>query len=311
MAYIRTVNGDIAPEALGICYPHEHLIGAPPPPYDADDPDLVLDDEGAGVASLKALKEAGGGALVEMTPIDYRRDPAALQRIAARAEMHIIAVTGYLKEKFCGPLVETQTVDALSARFIQEIRDGMDDTAIPAGVIKAASSLDTITDNERKVFLAAAQAQRETGALISTHTEAGTMALEQIALLTGAGVPPQRMLIGHLDRLLDRDYHHRIADTGVYMGFDQIGKAKYAPDNARVAMIRSLIQAGYERQITLSMDIARQSYLPAYGGEPGFPYLLTDFVPLLRNAGVSSETIDVMLKRNPTRALSIESEHHT
>ena len=30
MGIIRTVAGDIAPDELGICYPHEHVLTHPP-----------------------------------------------------------------------------------------------------------------------------------------------------------------------------------------------------------------------------------------------------------------------------------------
>ncbi|MCA9885882.1 MAG: phosphotriesterase-related protein [Anaerolineae bacterium] len=307
MSTIRTVTGDIDPNQLGICHPHEHLIGAPPPPYDSQDPDLVLEDEAAAIASVRELQAAGGRALVEMTPIDYNRDPLALQRISQATGLHIIAITGYLKDKFCRPLVEKQSVEQLTRRFIHEIKHGMDGTDIRAGAIKAASSLNEITPAEQKVFEAAAQAQLATGALISTHTEAGTMALEQIALLTGLGVPADRILIGHMDRKLDADYHRAVADMGVYMGFDQIGKPQYASDADHIAMLQMLIQRGHLNQIMLSMDIARKRYLPVYGGKPGFAYLLNDFVPLLRSTEMTDETINVMLKENPKRALAIET----
>lgn len=306
MGFIRTVNGDVAPESLGVCYPHEHLLAMPPDKYAQADPDLVLDSESAAVESLNALKTAGGHALVEMTPIDYHRDPAGMARVAEQTMMHVIAITGYLKEKFSQPFTESQSVDEITQRMVNEITQGMDDTGIRAGAIKAASSLNQITANERKVFIGAAQAQQATGALISTHTEAGTMALEQIDVLTSHGVAPERILIGHLDRRLERDYHRRIADSGVYMGFDQIGKTKYAPDSERIALIQHLVEHGYEKQIMLSMDIARRSYLPAYGGAPGFAYLLETFVPMLRDAGVTDATIDGIIRHNPARALTIK-----
>ena len=99
----------------------------------------------------------------------------------------------------------------------------------------------------KKFSLQRHKAQLETGALISTHTEAGTMVLEQIKLLTDNGIAPDRILIGHLDRRLDVDYHLRIADTGVYMGFDQIGKTKYASEADRIAMLRCLIDRGHAK----------------------------------------------------------------
>jgi phosphotriesterase-related protein len=306
---IRTVLGDIAPDSLGVCLPHEHLLARPPAPYDADDPDLVLDDPDAAAHELDDFRTAGGGALVEMTPIDYHRDPAGLRALSERTGVHIVCITGYLKEKFSRRFIENETVESLAARMIREINDGIDDTGVRAGAIKAASSLNTITPLESRVFHAAARAHHETGALITTHTEAGTAALEQIALLTRLGVPSNRILIGHLDRRMDRAYHEQIAATGVYMGFDQIGKPKYAPDAERAQMLASLIAAGHVRQLMLSMDMARKSSFRHYrtnADAPGFAHLLTTFVPILRAAGINDDAIEMMTRANPALALNME-----
>ena len=69
--------------------------------------------------------------------------------------------------------------------------------------------------NEEKVFRAAAKAQHQTGAAISTHTEVGTLGLGQIQLLMAEGVKPERIIVGHVDRKLDWDYHVALWQTGV------------------------------------------------------------------------------------------------
>ena len=307
MSVIRTVTGDIAPEQLGITAMHEHLLGAPPKEYAEADPDLVLDDENAALRDLAEFHAAGGRAMVEMTPIDYHRDPAGLKRLSERSGVHIICITGFLKDKFSAPFVKDETVESLADRFTREIESGIGKTGVRAGVIKAASSLNAIKPLEEKVFRAAARAHLQTGALISTHTEAGTMALEQVDLLTSEGVRPSRILIGHMDRLLDYDYHVAVAQRGVYLGYDHIGKAKYYPDNVRAALVLRLIKAGYGNQIVFSSDLARKSYFPGYGpdGKPGFGHVLTQFVPRLRALGLDDAAIITILIANPARALTL------
>lgn len=307
MGIIRTITGDIAPENLGICLPHEHLLGRPPAPYDTQDPDLVLDDLESSLQEARDLRGTGVDSLVEMTPIDYHRDPAGLRTISEKSRLQIICATGYLKDKFCTPFVSQMTIDQLAEQFITEIQVGIGETDIRAGVIKAASSLNTITDNERKVFQAAAIAQQETGALISTHTEAGTMAREQIERLTSAGVAPDRILIGHLDRNMDWEYHQQVADTGVYFGYDQISKVKYYPDELRVEFICRMIEAGHGAQLMLSTDIARRSEFGAYGGSPGHSVFMQNFVPMLHESGLSAGTINILIRDNPKNALTLSS----
>lgn len=157
------------------------------------------------------------------------------------------------------------------------------------------------------MFRAAARAQRETGALISTHTEAGTMALEQIDLLRSEGVLAERILIGHMDRKLDWDYHVEVAKTGVTLGYDQFSKEKYYQDSQRVDFIARMTQAGYGEQIAISGDLARRSDLTSYGGGPGYTFILWRILPWLRKQGLSADEIHQLVVETPKRLLSIDA----
>lgn len=307
MGIIRTVTGDIAPDELGVCLPHEHLLGMPSGRFQREDRDLILDDLEASTQEAKDLRGTGIDSLVEMTPIDYHRNPTGLKRISQESGLNIICVTGYLKDKFCAPFVEELSIDAIAKQMIIDIQTGIDDTGIKAGVIKASSSLNKITNNEAKVFAAAAITQQETGALISTHTEAGTMVIEQINLLTNLGVKPNRILIGHLDRNMDWDYHRQVADRGVYFGYDQISKHKYYPDADRIDFIAFVSANGYGSQLMLSMDLARRSDFAAYGGKPGHTYFMKNFIPRLHSAGLPEEFINRLIRDNPRNALTINN----
>lgn len=305
MGTIRTVLGDIEAAALGVTYMHEHVITHPP--ASVTDRDLAMESIAAATRELSHFYQAGGRALVEMTPRDYGRDPLALREISAATGVHIICTTGWLKDKFCHSWVEERTVEALADEMIREITEGIDDTGVCAGVIKAASSLDAITPAEEKVFRAAARAHRATGALITTHTEKGTMALEQIELLRSEGVAPERILIGHLDHKPELDYWRAVAQTGANLGIDQIGKEKYLPDSRRIELILAMAAEGYAAQLCLAGDLARASYWPAYGGwgGPGLTYILWRFLPWLRERGLDARQIEQMIVTTPARLLPL------
>ncbi|MBZ0286872.1 MAG: phosphotriesterase-related protein, partial [Anaerolineae bacterium] len=240
------------------------------------------------------------------SPPDHSRNPAALHRLSEATGIHIVAVTGFIKGSSADPLVEGKSVDALAEAMIRDIQQGMDETDVRAGIIKAGSSLNKITPNEEKMFCAAARAHRETGALISTHTEAGTMALKQIELLRWEGVPVERILIGHMDRKLDWDYHLEVAETGVTLGYDQFSKEKYYPDSQRVDFIARMVKAGYGKQIAISGDLARRSDLISYGGGPGYTFILWRILPWLRKQGLSTEDIRQLVVETPKRLLSFD-----
>jgi len=299
---IRTVLGDIAPSELGNTTCHEHLLWIVPEPDAHEDPDLGFDSFPAAVAELQYFNAAGGNALVEMTTAEIGRAPLDLRQISQATLVHIIATSGHHKHKFSAAPLNGKSVDEIATGIIADIAEGMNGTDVKAGVIKAASSKDRATETERRVIKAVGLAHQATGAAVSTHTEAGTFAIEQAKLLNDAGVPFERLLIGHLDRGLPRETYLTLARMGVYLGFDQIGKNKYWPDAERVSLIKELVAIGDVNQILLSGDTARKSAWHIHNpGTNGLAHLLLNFVPSMREAGVSEKYIHTMLVENPAR----------
>jgi 5-phospho-D-xylono-1,4-lactonase len=303
MPQIQTITEKIDPPKLGITYCHEHLLFTPPEPFRSQDPDLAMDSLEAAVQEANTFIQAGGRTIVEMSTVDLQRAAENMVAVSKQTGVQIIAATGFNKAKFSEAVLADQSVEQIAAGMIHDLTIGMDGTEHKAGLIKAASSLNMMTPGEEKAFQAAIQAHLATGAPISTHTEAGTLALEQVRMLTGGGVKPNRILIGHLDRKIEWDYLQAVADSGVYMGFDQISKEKYYPDSRRIETIRKLIETGHGHQILLSGDMARKSYWPSYGfgRGPGLTYILWRFVPWMMEEGISREAVDEMLVHNPAR----------
>ncbi len=303
--HVMTALGPIAPGALGLTLHHEHVI-AKPMDVGAADPDLLLDSTDAAVAELEDAFFLGLRGIVDMTPADYGRDPDAILWVAQRVPVHVIVVTGHHKHLHAAPWVGESSVAEIATQSIDEIRNGIGGTTMRAGVIKAGTSLNEITAVEERVLRAAAQAHLATGAPISTHTDKGTMALEQIAILRAEGVSPDRVIIGHLDFALDEDYLLRVLDTGAFVSFDQISKTKYASDEARAAMLAKLASRGHLGQLLISGDLARKSYWLAYDGGPGFRYLIESFPVTLMEAGLSASDVRTILVDNPELALTTQ-----
>lgn len=303
LPHVMTVLGPIEPGALGVTLHHEHVI-AKPMDVGAADPDLLLDSVDAALAELEDAYFAGVHTIVDMTPADYGRDPAAIYWVAQRVPVHLVVATGHHKHLHAAPWVGNRSAREIASVSIDEICNGIAGTSVRPGIIKAGTSLNEVTEVERRVFEAAAIAHLETGTPISTHTDKGTMALEQLAMLRGAGVSLDRVIIGHLDFALDADYLLRVLDTGAFVSFDQVSKEKYAPDNARAEMLRKLADAGHIGQLLFSGDLARKSYWLAYRGSPGFRYLVESFPVILMEAGFSAPEVRQLLVDNPRRALS-------
>lgn len=306
MPFVRTVTGDVPAGSLGRTYCHEHLISHPGEHFTGGDVDLVLNDERLALQELEHFRHVGGGALVECTTEELGRDPQALRRLSQSSGAHIVAVTGHITPLHWSGVVpvEQRGQDELVERFISDLTRGMDETEVRAGAIKVGTSEDEILPAEHRVIRAAAAAQRATGAPITTHTTAGTVALEQVEALDDAGADLSHVCVGHLDRRLRWDAHLQLARTGVYLGYDCLGKTKYQPDEERIEFIVRLVDAGFGDRLCLGGDMARRSYLEAWGGDRGYRWILEDFVPRLRDAGLSDAVIDGLLIDNPARHLT-------
>ena len=107
-------------------------------------------------------------------------------------------------------------------------------------------------------------------------------------------IPDVTYLKDNLDNIL------KMIDLGAYVQFDTIGKNSYYPDEKRIAMLHALRDRGLLNRVMLSMDITRRSHLKANGGY-GYDYLLTTFIPQLRQSGFSQADVDVMLRENPSQ----------
>lgn len=304
--HVMTVLGPIQPGAIGITLRHEHLLAAPPATV-GDDPDVRIDDRDAALADAESVQFAGGGAIVDCTPPDNGRDLVGLLWVAQRVGVHLVATAGFHRELHSRPFVAGRSPEALAADLQRELIDGDAATGVRPGQLKAGSSLDTITATERTAFAAVALAHRATGVPVITHAEAGTMGREQVDLLSSLGVPADRITVSHLDRRFDDGPMLRsVLRTGAFIGFDQLGKPRYGPDEPKAAVIAALIADGFGDQILLSHDMARRSLLPAYGGEPGMTWLLDRFVFMLLDAGVDAADIHRILVDNPARSLTVQ-----
>lgn len=303
MALVRTVLGDTAPEELGVTHGHEHVLFSPAPHFGDD---LQRTETAQAIAELESFQETGGGALIDATVEELGRAPAALARISARTGIRIVAATGHTAEEWWWDRADPRrhTRDELIEEMTRDLTIGISDTGVRAGIIKVGTSLDTITEAESRVMEAAAVVHAATGASITTHTSTGTMALTQAMRLIELGVDPSRVCIGHLDRRLEWQEHLAVARTGVYLGYDQIGKERHDPDAERAEFVSRLVAEGHGDRILLGSDLARRGDLCAWGGSFGLTHLLRSFVPRLEKRGLSTAELNAILVENPGRFLA-------
>jgi len=297
MSFIRTLHGDIQPNQLGFTYSHEHIVCRPPYWVEQQADDLLLDDKQKSKQDVLDFKHLGGQAIVDATAIDYGRDVQAVTEIAEESDMTIIGTAGFNKSCLCDaeipdhlrPIIgdyqfyqqwiEAKSINELADFVIAEIEEGLQGTGYKGGQVKFGTGYNRITPLEEKTLRAVARAHHETKAPMHSHTEAGTMGLEQIELLKSEGVDLINISFGHMDRNPDPFYHEQIAKTGAYLSFDGISKIKYAPESTRIQCILDLVDKGYENQILISGDTARKSYYKHYDYGLGLENIIGKWVP--------------------------------
>ncbi len=316
MSFIRTVLGDIAPGKLGVCYAHEHIIIDPSFTTVAT-PDFQLDSVDNAVAELLRFFANGGRAMVDSMPCDSGRNVVKLGEVSRRSGVHIICPTGLHLAKYYDPAHwgNSYSGKQLAELFIADIEQGVDAhdyngplparTSHRAGVIKIASGLGSLSAREQKLFEAAGEAHRATGAPILTHTEQGTAALEQIAALRVNGVDLGHVCLSHTDRKPDLAYHREILSTGVRVEFDSAFRWK-GKDNPTLELMVALLPE-FPDQIMLGMDAARRSYWNSYGGAPGMSYLLGPFAAMLRKRGVTAGGLHRIFTSTPAATFAFRT----
>ena len=171
-------------------------------------------------------------AVVDAMPCDCGRNVEKLAELSRRAGIHIIAPTGLHHARYypADHWSIRSSIGELADRFALDITDGIDanDYAGPtirrtdhrAGVIKIAGSDNGPSARDLRIFEAAALAHRWTGAPILTHCEGGTGALNQVQVLEGLGVPPEHVILSHVDKVVDRAYHRELLGTGAFAEYD-------------------------------------------------------------------------------------------
>ncbi|GAA3102777.1 phosphotriesterase family protein [Streptosporangium carneum] len=305
---VRTVLGDIAPADLGVCDAHDHLFLRSPRL-----PGQELDDPAAAEAELRAFAALGGEAVVQWTPIGMGRRADALPALSRTAGVHIVAATGLHQAVHYDQDALRHLADGLEERFVAELTGGARPDDAPdgapltarAGMIKVAGGFHGLDAHTRRVFAAAAHAHRATGAPIGVHLEGGTAALDVLELLCAVhGVPPHRVILGHLNRMPDSRTHRQAAEAGAYLAFDGPSRAHHATDWRLLDCLVSLVEAGHARRILVGGDTTTASARASTGEGPGMPYLLSGLrTGIDRELG--PEITAVFFRENPAEAFAV------
>ncbi len=315
---VESVTGPISVDQLGKTLIHEHFVFGYPG-YQGDVTLGRFNEEEALAAAVGAARQMmsfGVKTVVDPTPNECGRNPLFLKKVSEASGLQIICATGYYYEgEGAPPYFKLRqglgtAEEEIYEMFKKEITEGIAGTGIKPGIIKLASSKDEITEYEKMFFRAAARVQKETGIVILTHTQEGTMGPEQARMLIELGVDPSKIIIGHMCGNTNPDYHKEVLDMGVRIGFDRFGIQVLvgAPfDHERIQTLMTLLDEGYEDQILLSHDSiivwlgrppVMNEQVAQIMGDWQPAHIFENILPALREKGITEKQFDKMLGGN-------------
>lgn len=342
---VMTVLGPIPADQLGRTLIHEHLLFnletyLHRPPDSADVPlmeqpltlenlwwarehpmasrhNLYQTDPALAAAEAARFKAAGGSTIVEVSSIGLARDVLGLRQVAERTGLNIVAGTGYYVGSSHPPSLAGRSVADVADELVRDLTEGLDGTAIRAGVIGEIGTSDPLYDTEVVVLRAAARAQARTGAAMVVHPapqhRSAAAYAPWLAILESEGAMPSRIVLSHSEaRIGERPGDFAVlAARGYMLALDTWGNTKHyesrhftmPSDEDRVRLLARLVSEGLTPHLVLAQDVCYRDALTAYGG-PGYGYLLRAMRPRLLAAGVPDAALDAMLIDNPRRVLA-------
>lgn len=347
-----TVEGPVDPEELGVTLPHEHLFSSwsegkftpPDSAYErklAREPislenlwyvrrnptqhraNLRMESFEDAVEEVGHFYRAGGDTIVDVTPKGTAGDPERVRGVAREAGVKIVHGTAFYTRDSHPDHVDDATVDELADEFVSDVREGIGDTDVRAGIIGEIGTSGAIHDREEKVLRAGARASLRTGAPVSVHPPSNRdpewppsrRGLQVLDVLEDEGLPLDRVVICHMDQSKwlggSMEYQREIAERGAYVEFDLFGHELYFADAEdaqpsdvdRAGYVADLVADGYADQLLLSHDVFLNHLRRKYGGH-GYAHILTNVLPMFRGADVPDETIERLLAANPQRMLT-------
>jgi phosphotriesterase-related protein len=338
--HVETVRGPVPARELGPTLMHEHLLVDTRTAADKqashtavplglhnyylarlhhDHPHcLVLDSVSEAVDELAHFAAAGGGTVVEVTPVGLGRNPAGLVEISAASGVQVVMGAGYYDHDYHTDAVHELAAEQLTELIVADCEEGVaapqGKARVKAGVIGEIGLSWPATECEHKVLTAAARAQARTGRLLVVHPgrdpAAPRWALDRAE---DAGADPGRVAIAHLDRTLeDPAAVAELATRGAYVSFDLFGsESSFYPysdfampnDAGRLRLIRSVADLGQIAKVLVSHDIYAKTHLMRYGGE-GYAHILRDVAPVMDRFGIDAAMRRQLFVDNPAAALS-------
>lgn len=304
---IQDVTGARLADSNQIWLTHEHIlvdfIGADSIQPDSWNHEIILKEV---LPYFKELDEFNVNYFVDATPAYLGRDVLLLERIADKTGIRIVSNTGLYgarNNKFIPEYAYDISAQKLAEIWINEYRNGIDDTPIKPGFIKIGiDNSDTLSTLHQKLVKAAALTHLKTGLTIASHTGKAKGLWPQLSILDETGVSPESFIWVHAQAETDNDMYLKAAERGCWISLDGLGwevekhteKILFAKRNGILDKILISHDAGW--------------YDPQKENQTIKPYtaIFRKLYPELISQGFTEDEFKLLTSVNPSKAFSIQ-----
>jgi phosphotriesterase-related protein len=314
---VNTVLGPVPADQLGVVLVHESLLSVVPGAEYAFDIRLDRAEIFQTLArKLSEFRDQGGGTIVDAAGMFHGRDVPLYEALSRSTGVHIVASTGMGPQEMLGgyfltPQTNPPTpwpADKFADLFTKEVTEGMVVPRVerrgPAGLVATAASRAGRTATDESLLRGAARTALATGVALSVRY--GNDAVGDLEIVLEEKLPADRVVVGGLDRqdAAAAGAPLEIASRGAYVALDHAGAEDdaHVTDGERAALVAELVEAGHGDRILLSSNAIGKA-LGQPGGDLPYSYVLSTFVPLLADKGISGEDIRRILVANPRSLL--------
>lgn len=305
MKQLVTTLGNFTFDQIDLILPHEHIFVDLGP---IEDENWKNADTNAVVVmmapELERARDVGVSALVECTPLGVGRRVEVVKAVSEAANFPVVVPTGIYREPWVPQWAYDAPMEKIRNWMIAELTGEIEGSGVQAGWIKLSAGDNGITPVETKILRAAAQAGKETGAIIGSHTIKGMVVKNQLRIIEDEGYTPNRFIWIHTQAENNFDLQLEIARQGAWLEYDSIG-GDWIPEETFLDNIPRLLDAGFGEQLLLSHD--RGWYDPSQPGggvAKPFTYLSEIFLSKLEQIGLDDATLDHLTHANPFHAFA-------
>ena len=311
MTLIQTLRGPLPLEQLGETMMHEHVFF-----WNWGQEHKRSASVAYARDELNKAAACGANTVVDVGPIPTR-NLAWYKELAPQTPVNIILSTGFYVEGSTPEPFHSLSEAECVERFRKELEEGIQDSGVRAGLIKAASNKAKLTDWEVKVLRGAAKVQSETGVPVCLHSCEG--ARSQFDLLVTNGADPERLYFSHVEaefgwegRTLREEakYLEAICKEGGSLFFNNYLFEFDTPHEDMMYLMHYLLDKGYLKRLLFGMDVNFNIaddgtiWMEAEKEHPEtrqrtWEAIYTGFMPLLKSWGFTDAHIKTIFVDNP------------